>query len=60
MAQTRKIELSRALCTDSRVAKLFQDRETVYSSISFSDNGEYCVTSGEDDSLNVYNCREGT
>lgn len=56
---SRKIELTKENLASSRVAKLFQERETVYSSLSFHDAGEYCVTAGEDDSLTVYNCREG-
>jgi COMPASS component SWD2 len=58
-----KIELSREVLSTSKVAKLFPENDkpmASMTSISFSDTGEYCVTSGADDSLNVYNCKEGT
>ncbi|KAI7906358.1 Hydantoinase B/oxoprolinase-domain-containing protein [Cokeromyces recurvatus] len=55
----RKIELSKEVLSSSRVAKIFPESTNILTSISFNDTGEYCITSGEDDSLNVYNCREG-
>lgn len=57
---SRKVELSRELLVASKVAKLFPESDKPMSSISFNDTGEYCVTAGDDDSLNVYNCKEGT
>lgn len=57
---SRKVELSRELLVGSKVAKVFPESDKPMSSISFNDTGEYCVTAGDDDSLNVYNCKEGT
>lgn len=60
MASARKVELSRELLSASKVAKVFPESDRPMTSISFNDTGEYCVTAGDDDSLNVYNCKEGT
>ncbi|KAI8642314.1 hypothetical protein BD408DRAFT_416600 [Parasitella parasitica] len=60
MAAGRKVELSRDLLRCSKVAKVFPESDRPISSISFNDTGDYCVTAGEDDSLNLYNCKEGT
>lgn len=55
----KRVELSRELLTACSLSKVFPKHETLLSSISFNDTGEYCVVAGEDDSLNVYNCKEG-
>ncbi|KAI8885845.1 WD40 repeat-like protein [Backusella circina FSU 941] len=55
----RKTEITRELLMGLKMTKVFPDSERPVSSLSFDDTGEFCVTAGEDDSLNVYNCREG-
>jgi hypothetical protein len=55
----RKTEVTRDLLMGLKMTKSFPESERPVSSLSFDDTGEFCVTAGEDDSLNVYNCREG-
>jgi COMPASS component SWD2 len=55
----RKTEVTRDLLMGLKMTKSFPESERPASSLSFDDTGEFCVTAGEDDSLNVYNCREG-
>lgn len=56
----KRVELTRELLATSSLAKVFPKNDKQATSISFNDTGEYCVVAGEDDSLNVFNCREGT
>lgn len=55
----QRVEISRELLSACSLAKVFPKNEKPMTSISFNDTGEYCVVTGEDDSLNVYNCKEG-
>ncbi|OBZ81408.1 WD repeat-containing protein 82 [Choanephora cucurbitarum] len=56
---SRRIELSRDILSNLKASKVFAESSKPLNSISFSDTGEYCVTAGQDDSLNIYNCKEG-
>ncbi|KAI8974933.1 Hydantoinase B/oxoprolinase-domain-containing protein [Pilobolus umbonatus] len=60
-----KIGLTPEVLSNFQVANVFSDPATVnqekpITSISFDDTGEFCVTAGDDDSLNVYSCLNGT
>lgn len=56
----KRVELTREILASSSLAKVFPKTDKNLTSISFNDTGEYCVVAGEDDNLNVYNCKEGT
>lgn len=56
----KRVELTREVLASSSLAKVFPKADKHLTSISFNDTGEYCVVAGEDDNLNVYNCKEGT
>lgn len=63
MSFNKRVELTRELLAASSIAKVFpkneKQQDKKLTSISFNDTGEYCVVAGEDDSLNIYNCKEG-
>ncbi|PWN53906.1 WD40 repeat-like protein [Violaceomyces palustris] len=56
------IPLTPALLSTFKPAKVFNDRVEKgksVTSISFDDRGEHCVTSSDDETLQLYNCRTG-
>ncbi|KAI8391796.1 WD40-repeat-containing domain protein [Radiomyces spectabilis] len=52
------VELTPSIISSVHVTKRFKDNQKPITSLCFDDSGEFCVTSGEDESLNVYDCRE--
>jgi WD40 repeat protein len=54
------IELNDILVSNLSIAKTFSDHSAWINSISFSTDGQYLVTAGFDDVLNLYNISSGT
>ncbi|KAH8549490.1 WD repeat domain 82-like protein [Umbelopsis sp. PMI_123] len=59
-AAQQPLALSLSLISTFKAAKVFNDNTSPISSLSFDDTGELCVTSSSDESIHIYNCREGT
>ncbi|KAG0169547.1 member of Set1p complex, histone methyl transferase [Apophysomyces sp. BC1015] len=58
-AEMEKMRATPPLMQSFKVAKIFTDNQAPLSSLCFDDSGELCVTSAEDESLHVYDCKEG-
>lgn len=54
-----EITLSPSLLGECIPAKTFRDNRQPVTSLCFDATGELCVTSAQDESLHIYNCREG-
>ncbi|CDH51128.1 wd repeat-containing protein 82 [Lichtheimia corymbifera JMRC:FSU:9682] len=54
-----EITLSPSVLGECVAAKTFRDNRQPVTSLCFDDSGELCVTSAQDESLHIYNCREG-
>ena len=54
-----EIPVSASLLTDLKPAKTFKDNQGPITSLCFDDKGELCVTAAQDESLHVYDCRDG-
>ncbi|KAI7863879.1 WD40-repeat-containing domain protein [Spinellus fusiger] len=54
-----QIKMTPEVVSSYKPAKSFKLGEKPVSALSFSDNGELCVTSSEDDSIHVIDCLEG-
>ena len=52
--------LTREVANSMRVARVFSDNRQRINALAFNSSGEHLITSSFDDSLNVYNCLEGT
>ena len=53
------IPITSSALKDLKVTKTFKDNQGPITSLCFSDTGDLCVTSAQDESLNVYDCKEG-
>lgn len=53
------LSLSLSLISTFKPSKVFKDNTRPISSLSFDDSGELCVTSSSDESIHIYNCRQG-
>ncbi|KAI9320959.1 WD repeat-containing protein 82 [Dichotomocladium elegans] len=51
--------ISAPLLKDCIASKTFTDNQRPITSLCFDASGELCVTAAQDESLNVYNCRDG-
>lgn len=54
------MKLDGELVASLKTARVFKDNTQQINSIDFSPNGELCVTSGNDELINVYNCVDGS
>ncbi|KAI9499599.1 WD repeat domain 82-like protein [Zychaea mexicana] len=54
-----EIPISTTLLKDFKATKTFKDNQKPITSICFNDTGDLCVTSAQDESLNVYDCKDG-
>ena len=43
----------------SKVFRVHNEPFKSYTSLSFDDRGEYCVTSAQDETLQLFNCKNG-
>lgn len=53
------VELTPAHMSGLKPTRVFKENQLPIASICFDDPGELCVISAEDESLNVYDCRNG-
>jgi hypothetical protein len=60
MAGQDGMTLTREVANSMRVARVFSDNRQRINALAFNNCGEHLITSSFDDSLNVYNCLEGT
>ncbi|SAL96096.1 hypothetical protein [Absidia glauca] len=54
------LALTSTLLSSFKVTKSFDVNRRPLTSLCFDDTGDLCVTSAEDESLKVYDCRDGT
>ncbi|KAI8097277.1 WD40-repeat-containing domain protein [Halteromyces radiatus] len=54
------IPLTSTLLSTFKVTKAFGPNRRHLTSLSYDDTGEFCITAAEDESLKLYNCRDGT
>ncbi|KAI8338355.1 putative WD-repeat protein [Chlamydoabsidia padenii] len=54
------LPLTPTLLSSFKITKSFSVNRRPLTSLSFDDTGELCVTSAEDESLKVYDCKDGT
>ncbi|KAJ1971562.1 hypothetical protein H4R33_007165, partial [Dimargaris cristalligena] len=53
------IPINRSVVESYRVSRVFQDNTQPVSYLDFDHTGQVCITSSEDDSLHLYDCRYG-
>ena len=54
-----EIPVSTSVLIDFKPAKTFKDNQGPITSLCFDDKGDLCVTAAQDESLHVYDCRDG-
>ena len=60
--QIEKLALNTAILASFKPAKVFTEqiqKNTQITSLSFDDKGENLVTAGEDETIQLYNCKTG-
>lgn len=57
---TPKVKLSDALIQNLAVGKVYRDHRGPVSGMDFTYDGQFLVTSGEDNSVNVYSCEKAS
>ncbi|ORZ23931.1 WD40-repeat-containing domain protein [Absidia repens] len=53
------LALTPPVLSSFQITKSFNTNQASLTSLSFDDTGDLCITSAQDDSLNVYDCKEG-
>ncbi|KAK9767082.1 WD repeat-containing protein 82 [Basidiobolus ranarum] len=59
MTANLTIPITSAGLSTLRISKSFQENESPVTSIDFDDYGEFCITAAADESLHLYDCRQG-
>lgn len=61
-SKAEKIELTPKLLSSFKPAKVFTEqvqKNTQITSLSFDDKGEFLVTAGQDETIQLFNCKTG-